>query len=106
MAAFQNAYDQYQYMRENAVTEATFEDYLRTFGIRAEAGQKEDEHKPELIRYVRDWAYPSNTINPTDGSAASALSWAVAERADKARFIREPGFLFGVTVTRPNDLRS
>lgn len=100
-AGFQTHYDQWTWMRENRLTEATFEDYLRTFGIRAEAGAKEDEHKPELIRYVRDWTYPSNTINPENGQATSACSWAVSERADKDRFFREPGFLFGVSVARP-----
>lgn len=101
LAQFQEHYDQYTWMRENKLTDATFEDYLRTFGIRAEAGAREDEHKPELVRYIRDWVYPSNTINPADGAASSAASWAIRERADKDRFFKEPGFLFGVTVTRP-----
>lgn len=101
LAQFQDAYDQWVWMRDNKLVDATFEDYLRTHGIKANAAVREDEHKPELIRYVRDWSYPSNTINPADGAAASAVSWAVAERADKDRFFKEPGFIFGVTVTRP-----
>lgn len=101
MAAFQNAFDQWKWMRENTLTEATFEDYLKTFGIKAAAEVKEQEFRPELVRYIRDWKYPSNAVDPTDGSVASALSWSIAERADKDRFFREPGFLFGVTVSRP-----
>lgn len=101
MAAFQSAYDQWTYMRENALTAATFEDYLKTFGIKADRAVSETEFKPELVRYIRDWTYPSNTVVPETGAVTSACSWAVAERADKDRFFKEPGFLFGVTVSRP-----
>lgn len=76
----------------------TYEDFLRSYGISL---PKEELHRPELIRYLRDWSYPTNTIDPTNGTPRSAVSWAIAERADKDRFFREPGFIFGVTVTRP-----
>lgn len=78
----------------------SYEDFLRQYGIRGTA-VKEVSHKPELIRFVREWSYPSNTIDPTDGDPSSAVSWTVAERADKDRFFTEPGFVFGVTVARP-----
>ena len=58
-------------------------------------------HRPELIRYQREWSYPSNTIDPLTGAPSSALSWSVAARADKDRFFREPGFIIGLTVARP-----
>lgn len=90
---------QYQLMRDMKLTTMTYEEFLRTYGVRAELA--ETPNKPELIRYVRDWNYPSNTINPADGSAASALSWAIAERADKDRYFSEPGFIFGCAVARP-----
>lgn len=92
---------QWESMRELKLTTATFEDWLATFGVKAPKAVREEDHRPELVRYVRDWSYPSNTINPADGSAASAVSWSIAERADKDRFIKEPGFLFGVQVIRP-----
>lgn len=78
----------------------SYEDFLRQYGIRGTA-VREVSHKPELIRFIREWTYPSNTIDPTDGSPSSALSWSVAERADKDRFFTEPGFVVGVTVARP-----
>jgi hypothetical protein len=80
------------------ITELSYEDWLSTFGVRAEV---EEVHRPELIRYCRQWSYPTNTIDPTNGSARSACSWTVQERADKNRAFREPGFLYGVTVCRP-----
>lgn len=90
--------NQWQLLRAHNLTEMTYEDYLRQYGVRTNPAEN---HMPELIRYVRDWTYPSNTVDPTDGSVASAVSWSIAERADKDRFFKEPGWIFGVTVTRP-----
>lgn len=89
---------QWQMLRLHNLTDMSYEDYLATYGVRP---RPEEAHKPELVRYIRDWSYPSNTVNPADGIPASAVSWTVAERADKDRFFREPGFLFGVCVVRP-----
>lgn len=94
----QNAQMRYDLMKLQGMTDMTFEDYLATYGVTPKA---EELHKPELIRYVRDWTYPTNTIDPTSGAPRSACSWVINEKADKDRFFREPGFLFGVTVTRP-----
>lgn len=94
---------QWEFMKLNGLTEMSYEDFLASYGIR----RKETEiHRPELIRYVRQWTYPTNTIDPTDGSAASAASWAVAERADKDRFFTEPGFIFGLSTVRPKVIRA
>ncbi|TXG98908.1 MAG: hypothetical protein E6R08_03520, partial [Nevskiaceae bacterium] len=101
MGAFTDHYAQWEAMRSMQLTAATFEDWLKTFGVSVPRAENEELHQPELIRYVREWTYPSNTINPADGMPSSALSWGIAERADKDRFFKEPGFLFGVTVSRP-----
>lgn len=96
------AMEQYELLRSNGLIEMTYEDYLKTYGIKGKAVEPpEHQYTPELLRYVRDWQYPSNTINPTNGAAASAVSWSVAERIDKDRFFREPGFVVGFTVSRP-----
>jgi hypothetical protein len=92
------ALQRYNYMRANGLTDASYEDYLESFGISQPTAKP---HEPELIRYVRDWSYPSNTVDPVTGTPSSAVSWSIQERADKRRFFKEPGFLFGVTVTRP-----
>lgn len=90
----------WEFLRANEMTEMSYEDYLRTHGVRGRETQSES-HEPELMRYVRNWQYPSNTIDPDDGSATSVVSWAVNERADKDRYFAHPGFIFGVSVTRP-----
>ena len=92
----------WQFLRENDLIQMDYEDYLATFGI---TPARAEEHRPELLRYIREWTYPTNTIDPTDGAPTSAVSWAIAERADKARFISEPGFIFGVTCARPKVYR-
>lgn len=88
----------WEFLRAQKLTDASYEDYLATFGI---SKKPEEAHRPELIRYFREWQYPSNTIDPTNGAPTSAVSWSVTERADKDRFFREPGFICGYTVARP-----
>lgn len=89
---------QWELLRLGNLTEMSYEDFLQSYGVRAPLA--EQAHKPELIRFVRDWTYPTNTVDASTGSPTSAVSWAVAERADKKRFFTEPGFIFGVTVVR------
>lgn len=101
MTAFTAHYEQWAYMRDAKLTEATFEDYLEKFGVSVPGGAREDEFKPELLRYVKQWQYPSNAVNTTTGSPVSAVSWAVAERGDKKRFFKEPGFIVVVSCFRP-----
>lgn len=93
-----NAMRTWQFMRANQMTEMSYEDWLSTYGVRT---PRVELHRPELLRYIREWQYPSNTVEPTDGTVASALSWSIRDRADKDRFFAEPGFIFGVTVARP-----
>lgn len=94
------AMQQYELLRSNGLIEMTYEDYLKTYGIRGRAVEKVEEFHPELLRYVRDWQYPSNTVDGS-GNVSSAVSWSIAERIDKDRFFKEPGFIFGVTLSRP-----
>lgn len=86
-------------LRAEGAVEMSYEDFLGTYGIRAPKG--EEPHRPELIRFMRNWQYPVSAIDPITGGAVSAVQWNITERADKDRFFKEPGFVFGVTVTRP-----
>lgn len=90
---------QFELLRDMKLTSMTYEEFLRSYGVRAETA--EAPNKPELVRYVRDWNYPANTVNPATGVPSTAMSWSIAERADKDRFFAEPGFLFGCAVARP-----
>lgn len=88
----------WQQQRLYGVTELSYEDWLATFGVKV---PEADPHRPELLRYLREWQYPTNTIDPTNGTPRSAVSWSVRDRLDKARYFNEPGFIFGVTLVRP-----
>lgn len=106
LPGFTTHYAQWEIMRDSGLTDLTYEDYLRSYGVEVpkaqdEGGTPDQRHRPELVRYVRKWAQPSNVIDPTDGSAASAVYWQIAEVANKRRFFKEPGFLYGVSVCRP-----
>lgn len=95
-----DALQRWQLAKVNGLTNASYEDYLASFGI-SQPKEKEIVGRPELVRYIRQWQYPSNTVEPSTGVPSSAVSWSIQERADKDRFFKEPGFLFGVTGSRP-----
>lgn len=89
----------YEFFRQmGTIKDMSYEDFLASYGVKVETLE---DNRPELLRYVRQWAYPVSAIDPSDGSAASAVTWSLAERADKDRFFKEPGFIVGVTVARP-----
>lgn len=97
-SALDAAFRQWEYMRQNELTQMSYEDFLRTYGVRT---SRIEQHRPELIRYSRTWQYPSSVISVTDGLPSAAVSWAISEKIDKDRFFTEPGFIFGVSLTRP-----
>lgn len=88
----------YQFQRAHALTEMSYEDWLATYGI---GTPRVELHRPELLRNISEWQYPSNTIDPATGAPVGAVSWAIRDRADKDRFFPEPGFIIGLTVSRP-----
>lgn len=92
----------WELLKLNNMTDLSYEDYIRSYGVSIAS---ERENVPELLRYVRDWQYPSNTIDPTSGAPRSAVSWAIQERIDKNFFFKEPGFIFGCAICRPKVYR-
>ena len=94
---------QYNWLRDNQLVNMTYEDFLATYGVRSPRVQ---EHRPELLRSIREWSYPTNTVTQGTGAVTSACVWSIAESVDKKRFITEPGFLFMVSVTKPKVYRS
>jgi len=110
LPGFSTHYAQWELMRDNGLTDLTYEDYIKSYGVSVPESQTDndadgngviDKHEPELLRSYRKWSYPSNVINPADGAASSALFWDDAFSADKKRFFKEPGFLYLVALMRP-----
>lgn len=89
----------YHMAKLQGLTQKTFEDYLQESGVGGAAAM--EAHVPELLAYEREWTYPTNSIDPADGSAASAWVWSTQLKRASKKFFTEPGFLYGVTVTRP-----
>lgn len=89
----------YEIERLGMTDEQSFEEFLAAnYKVRT---PHEDLHEPELIHKCTKWQYPVNTIDPADGSAATAISWVVKEHYTKKMFFKEPGFIFGVTWAKP-----
>lgn len=104
LPSFTTEYAQWELMRDQGLTDLTYEDYLRSYGVnvpKAEENDPEEKFKPELLKMARKWSQPSNTIDPATGNPSSACYWKIAERADKKRFFKEPGFIVGFSLTRP-----
>lgn len=99
MEQLQALYEAYDQLRKIGVAELTFEDYLRSYGI--DVPEIVNERTPELLARFSDWQYPTNTINPANGAPASALSWVFKNGNSQPKFFTEPGFVVGVSITRP-----
>lgn len=89
---------QWEFLKANNLMTMSYEDFLRTYGVKV---ADPEFSRPELLRYIREWTYPTNTVEPTTGVPSSAASWAISERIDKDRFFKEPGFIVGLACTRP-----
>lgn len=89
----------WQLARLNKTTDMTYEDWLASYGVGIPRAA--EEHKPELLRYIRKWDQPTITINPADATASAAVAWTINESMDADKFFREPGFIVGVTCCRP-----
>lgn len=90
--------DAFEQLRAFGIANMTYEDFLRSNGI---AIPNKDENKPERLASFSDFTYPTNTIDPSDGSPSSAVSFVFKNGERKPKFFREPGFVIGVSVTRP-----
>lgn len=92
---------QYEAMRSMGTiqSEMTFEDWLGTFGIRGPDAV--EAHRPELLRHLSQWTYPSNVIDPATGTPSGAAVWSMAANVNNDKFFSEPGFIVGVTSVRP-----
>lgn len=110
LPGFSTQYTQWELMRDNGMTDLTYEDYIKSYGVSVPKAESDndadgngviDKHEPELIRSFRQFSYPSNVIDPSNGAARSALYWDKAFSADKKRFFKEPGFVYAVAIMRP-----
>ena len=88
----------FEQLRALGIANMSYEDWLRSQGI---AIPNKDENKPEMLARFSEYQYPSNTVEPTTGIPTSAVSWVFKNGERSPKFFKEPGFLIGVSVTRP-----
>lgn len=100
-AQYEPFFRMWQKMLDAKLIDMTYEQWLRTHGVSIPEAEAKKLRRPELLRFVREWTYPVNTVNPSTGTPSSAASWAVTESMDKDRLFKEPGFVFGCTLARP-----
>jgi len=90
--------DAFEMLRSMGIANMTYEDWLRSQGINIPG---KDENKPEMLARFSDYQYPSNTIDPVTGAPSSAVSWVFKNGSRDPKMFKEPGFVIGITVTRP-----
>lgn len=88
----------FQQLQALNIAKMSFEDWLRSYGISI---PEKDEDKPELLAMFSDFQYPSNAVDYSDGSVSSAVSWVFKNGSKQPKFFMEPGFIIGISVTRP-----
>lgn len=90
--------DAFEQLRALGLSDMTYEDFLRSYGINI---PERDENRPELLAHFSEFQYPSNAVDYNDGSVSSAVSWVFKNGERKPKFFKEPGFIIGLSVTRP-----
>lgn len=99
---FEERWAHWQALRDAGLMQMDYEDFVNTYGAQTREEEKSPNlHRPELMRYVRSWQYPTNVVEATTGVPAVAVAWSVAERSDKQFRFNEPGFICGYTTVRP-----
>ncbi len=98
----ERAKQQWDFMRAVGMTDMTYEDFLKTYGVNV---ARLEPHKPELLRYIRKFEMPRSTIDPSSGSPTSACLWKINDSINKDRFFKEHGFIVGCTVQKPKVYR-
>lgn len=97
------AYQEWAAARDAGLMDMDYDDWMRTYGGGAVVPEVDrvDYHVPELLANVREFAYPTNTVEPSTGVPAVSVGWRVAKRTTKSYRFMEPGWIIGLNVVRP-----
>lgn len=89
-------------LRDGGQIDMDYDDWMRTYGSTTRRVEEAVQlHRPEHIAHLREFSYPTNTVEPTTGNPATAIGWRIANRLDKRIAFREPGWVVGYCVVRP-----
>lgn len=106
---FTTHYAQWELMRDHGMTDLSYRDYLKSYGITAPdnlgtldtAANVEAVNLEEKIISIRKWTNPTLAPQQGDSASTSVVYWRCAERITKRLLFKEPGFIVGLTITRP-----
>lgn len=93
-----NALIRWQQLVQQGLTTMDYNTFLKQFGVFQKA---EEEHTPELLRYIRDFTYPTRYVDPATGVPVAHVQFNTQAKASTTRFFKEPGFVFGVMCFTP-----
>jgi len=102
MNELSQAWNEWAALRDMQMVDMDFNDWMRTYGSNIrETEESVNLHRPEDVAHLREFTYPTNTVEPTTGVPATAVGWRVASRMDKRIAFTEPGWLVGFNTVRP-----
>lgn len=99
----------YEQLRKAKLVTMDYPEYLASQGVAVPEQLTQplvEKRRPEMLRFVRQFTYPTNTVKEDGSGSVSAASWVTAERMDRAIFCDEPGFIVGVSLVRPKMYRN
>ena len=97
------AFQEWAVAHDAGIIDMTYDDWMRTYGGRAVETDidRVDYHRPEDLAYMREFTYPTNTVEPTTGIPAVAVGWRVAKQLRKSFRFEEPGWILVTQTVRP-----
>lgn len=97
------AFNEWATAHDAGLIDMDYDDWMKTYGGSARETQidRVQYHKPEDIAYIRNFTYPTNTVEPATGVPAVAVGWRVANTMRKSYRFEEPGWLLVTQTVRP-----
>ena len=95
-------FQHWQALRDAGLMQMDYNNFVKTYG--AETREDEDSpnlHRPELLRYERQFQYPTNIVQASTGVPSVAVAWSVQDKEDKDYRFNEPGFIVSFMCVRP-----
>lgn len=96
-------YQHWAAMKDAGLIAMDYQDFMKAYGVTVrEEETSVNLHRAEDLGAIREFTYPTNTVEPTTGEPATAVGWRVQTNAPvKRAHFTEPGFILGLTYTRP-----
>lgn len=90
---------------EAGLTDMDYDDWMKAYGGGVQQAWSNPDyvghHKPEDVGYLREYTYPTNTVEPSTGVPSVAVGWRVARRLNKAVRFPHPGWIMVTNTVRP-----